>query len=378
MGKSKHRAAQQRPVDTERLLDLGRRRGVAAIGVAKAEPFTEARQRIEAHKAAGYHGSMSFTFRKPEVSTDPTRSLPDARSLVVAAMAHPVREPDAGDPADAPARVARYVWDDTYAKLEDVLREIAESLNADGWRSRVLCDDNALVDREAAIRAGLGWRGKNSNVLVPGFGSWVVLGSVLTDAELTPTAEPVPDGCGPCDRCIGNCPTGAIVAPGVLDARRCLAWLVQDHGVFPREFRTALGDRIYGCDDCQTTCPPNRRAERTIKAAGAQAVTIAPRRAWVPVIDLLAQTDDELLARHGAWYIPKRDPLYLRRNALIVLGNVGDGRRAEVRAAIRAALDHPSSIVRAHAVWAAAQLGLDELADPLRLDPDPIVQAEFA
>ena len=140
----------------------------------------------------------------------------------------------------------------------------------------MVADDNALVDREAAYRAGLGWYGKNANLLLPGEGSWFVLGSVVTDAPAAPPSRPrrCADGCGTCTRCLDGCPTGAIVAPGVVDARRCLAWLLQVEGAFPREHRVALGDRLYGCDDCQEVCPPNRRrrpqrCRRATRRAGA-------------------------------------------------------------------------------------------------------------
>src|SRR5690606_29555801 len=135
----------------------------------------------------------------------------------------------------------------------------------------------------------------------------------------------------------------------VVDARRCLAWLLQVDGPFPREHRVALGDRLYGCDDCQEVCPPNRRADRADPppaADGAEAV--------VDLLDLLAATDDELLARHGRWYVPRREARYLRRNALVVLGNVADGRDARVAAALRRCLAWPDPLVRAHAVWASS------------------------
>jgi len=124
---------------------------------------------------------------------------------------------------------------------------------------RVVADDNALVDREAAYRAGLGWYGKNTNLLLPGKGSWYLLGSVVTDAPL-PAGRPMADGCGTCSRCLPACPTGAFIRPGVLDARRCLAWLVQAPGVFPAELRVALADRIYGGDSCQEVCPASTHA----------------------------------------------------------------------------------------------------------------------
>jgi epoxyqueuosine reductase len=149
-----------------------------------------------------------------------------------------------------------------------------------------------------------------------------------------------------------GCPTGAIVAPGVVDARRCLAWLVQAPGIIPREVRVALGGRIYGCDDCQEVCPPNRRLDDS-------ALVTAGR--LVDLIGLLGAGDDELLERHGRWYVAERNPAYLRRNALVALGNVADGNDPQVVAALVGHLAHPEAVVRAHAVWAARRLGRDDL-----------------
>ena len=222
----------------------------------------------------------------------------------------------------------------------------------------MLVDDNGLVDREAAYRAGLGWYGKNTNLLLPGRGSWFVLGSVVTDAVL-PIAVPIADGCGSCTRCLPACPTGALVAPGVLDARRCLAHLLQAPGSFPVEYRAALGDRLYGCDDCQEACPPNRLEDKRSPPPPAA----DDDQAWVQVLEILSADDDELLARHGRWYIPRRQPKYLRRNALVVLGNVGDGRHPDVEAALRRALADPDPMLREHAAWAAERLDRRDLLD---------------
>ena len=141
-------------------------------------------------------------------------------------------------------------------------------------------------------------------------------GADAFDADLPPAETPVPDGCGPCHRCLDACPTGALVAPGVLDARRCLAWLVQAPGDFPEDLREALGDRIYGCDDCQDVCPVNRRS-----AADGVLPAEADVEDRVDLLALLDADDDALLAAHGRWYVPQRDPRYLRRNALVALGN---------------------------------------------------------
>lgn len=377
--------------DADAVCAVGRAAGLVAVGIARAEPFTGTRRDLEERRAAGLHGGMAFTYRRPERSSDPTGALPDARSLVVGAWAYPVAvEPPPADDGSIPppmGRVARYATDAHYERLRGALDRIAAHLRADGWRTRVLVDDNALVDREAARRAGLGWYGRSANLLVPGHGPWVVLGSVLTDAPLTPTGEDVPDGCGTCRRCVDACPTGAIVADGVVDARRCLSWRLQDTGTFPPDLREALGDRIYGCDDCLEVCPPGRRAgdgslrdgagERADQGQAGHRPTGA-EGSWVDLVDLLGASDEALLDRHGRWYVPRRDPRYLRRNAIVVLGNTADPLAEGVREAVERHLADERPVVRAHAVWAARRLGFDDLWPALADDPDPDVRAEVA
>ncbi len=328
--------------------------GLDAVGVAPAEPFADARRHLTERKAAGLHGGMHFTYGNPERATDPSATVAGARSLVVGARSYRAAAP--APPPELAGRVARYSWQDNYEPVRRALDVAARVLREHGHTAVVLVDDNRLVDREAAVRAGLGWYGKNANVLLEGHGSWFVLGSIVTDADL-PSAVPLPDGCGACARCMPACPTGALVAPGVLDARRCLAHLLQAPGDFPVEFRLALGDRLYGCDDCQEACPPNRLEDRRRPPRAAD----DGDEAWVPVLDLLAASDEELLARHGRWYIPRRQPRYLRRNALVVLGNVGDGTDPDVEAALRRALADCDPMLRSHAAWAAERLGRSDL-----------------
>jgi epoxyqueuosine reductase len=349
--------------------------GLDATGVTSVEPFESVRHDLEHRRGAGLHAGMAFTFRDPRRSTEPRRLLRDARSVVVGALGY--LEPVPDRPQGPTARVARYAWRDHYADLRAGLEAGAATLRAAGWRASVVADQNGLVDRAAAHRAGIGWWGRNSNLLIPGFGSWFVLGSIVTDAELPVDAEPVADGCRSCTRCIDACPTDAIVADGVIDARRCLAWLVQDTGVFPLAHRIALGDRLYGCDDCQDACPPGRRSADVTDVPVAFGRT-SPADAWIPVLDVLDAADDALLERYGRWYIPRRDPRYLRRNALVVLGNVGDGTDLAQREVLRRYAEGPDPLLRAHAVWAAARLGLHELVDGARDDPDPVVRAEVA
>ncbi|MCD9622437.1 tRNA epoxyqueuosine(34) reductase QueG [Rhabdothermincola salaria] len=332
------------------LRDVGVANGLVAVGVTDAGPLVEARAAIEERRRVGLHGGMQFTYRNPARSTEPARILDGARSLVVGA------HPYAGGPVDhggtdgprLRGRVARYATDDHYGALRAALSEMAGVLERAGWRARVVADDNALVDRAAAQRAGVGWFGRNANILVPGHGSWVVLGAVVTDAELG-TSEAVPDGCGSCRRCLDGCPTGAIVAPGVVDARRCLAWLVQADGPFPEEHRVALGDRIYGCDDCQEVCPPSRRSPEG-------RAEVASSGAWVDLLEMLESSDEHLLDTHGRWYIPRRDPRYLRRNALVALGNVAEPGHAEVAAVLERYAAGDDELLAEHARWARGRV----------------------
>ena len=296
---------------------------------------------------------MAFTYRNPERSTDPGAAVRDARAVLVGARSYaaPMPVPPAG--AAPQGRIARYAWRDHYAPLRDALWVIARRLRTDGYRAVPFADDNSLVDREAAWLGGLGWFGKNANLLLPGAGSWFVLGAVVTDAPLPSTPDaPIADGCGSCRRCIDACPTGAIVGPGVIDANRCLAWVLQKPGPIPVELRAAVGDRIYGCDDCQEVCPPALRAERAAPAARADDV------AWVDLVQLVLATDEDLLARHGHWYLAGRDPRWLRRNALVALGNSGAPDAPGVRHALDHILAGNDDMLREHAAWAAARLGL--------------------
>ncbi len=355
----------------EQIRRRGLNAGLCAVGVASAEPFHDVRHTIEARRAEGLHHRMQFTYRNPARSTDPSRTLPGATALIVGAYDYQRQPPPR--PTDQPlGRVAAYSWEDHYASLRSALDTIAEELSADGYRAVVLADQNHLVDRAAAHRAGVGWWGKSSNILVPGIGSQVVLGSVLTDAPLDiPAPAPVDDGCKGCTKCLSACPTGAIVESGVIDAGKCLAWLVQTDGLFPVELREALGDRIYGCDDCQDACPPNQLRQRRPSDAGAD-------EAWIPVLEVLVSDDDSLMARLGRWYVPQRNPDYLRRNALLVLANVGDGSDPRVEEVVGRALAHQSAMVRAHAVWAARRLGLDQMLEVVAHDSSPEVQVELA
>ncbi len=366
----------------EELREIGLEAGLDALGVAPAETFESTRRDLEGRRDRGLADTMQFTYRNPARSTDPTRVLASAKVVVVGARSYLRPTSSRKDEGGPMARVARYAQRDEYADLRRALDLVADRLRADDHEAVVVADENALVDREAAYRAGIGWYGKSSNVLLPGHGSWFVLGSVVTDAPLPFTTAEVDDGCGTCVRCIEGCPTGAIVEPGVVDAGRCLAWLVQREGVFPREFRPQLGDRIYGCDECQEVCPPNRaesrRAHRPANGDAGSDRDVDVEVAGLAILELLDSDDETLLARYGQWYIPRREVRYLRRNALVVLGNSGAGSAPEVERALRRYLTDPDELLRAHSVWAAAQLGRRDLLVDLVDDSSALVRDELA
>ena len=385
------------------LLALGKQSGLDAVGVASAEPFVETRAAMEERRARGLASSMQFTYRNPKRSCDPSVTLPGARSLIVGALRY---EGD-GEAASERmfVRIASYAQRDYYGDLRDALEAVAKRLRDDGHEARVVVDDNALMDREAARRAGLGWYGKNTCLLIPKKGSRFVLGSVITTAALAPS-PPVERTCGTCNLCQKACPTGALDVAGQLDARRCLAWLLQAEGIFPREHRPALGNRFYGCDDCQDVCPinslgemsqGNRRATAHLfldsdreLARKRHAVprlpeateetscgTVQENLDCAPVLDVLKLTDEELMDRYGRFYIARRQPRYLRRNALLVLANTAPGvDDPGVALALQDSIEHEDPMLRAHGVWAAQRLGRFDLAESAHYDPDARVREE--
>ena len=283
-------------------------------------------------------GPLHFTYDDPKTSTEVTRSFPWAKSLVV--VAHPYLA-DAVVPIDSGPQVGRFATDDHYAPLRRITAEIEAIIQSHGFRTETLIDNNRLVDRAAAIRAGLGWQGKSTMVLIPGHGPWTLLGSVATDARLQ-TTDPMSRTCGTCVACIPACPTGAITSEG-LDARRCLSTWLQTPGHLPYWIRPYLGTRIYGCDDCLTSCPPGHPTMSRIE--------VKPST-W-SFEELLSLSGEQLRDRFRWWYIPDRDTRFLFRNILVAAGNSGE---SSLAAAIERHFDHQSSLVRGHAYWAYARL----------------------
>jgi len=311
--------------------------GAVAFGVSGAAPFDEARQVLMDHRDSSLSGPLHFTYDDPDTATDVTVSFPWARSIVVFAHGY---LPHSGEPALTGPVVGRFATRDQYAGVRRIAAGVCHRLTAAGARAEVLIDDNRLVDRAAAARAGVGWRGRSTMVLTPGSGPWVLLGSVVTDAALDETS-PMRRGCGTCVACIPACPTGAITPDG-LDARLCISTWLQTSGPIPRWIRPLIDRRIYGCDDCLTSCPPGFPAMARVDTE-ANSMSFA---------DLLGLSDRELVERFAWFYIPHRDARFVRRNLLVAAGN---SEESEAVGPILAHFTHRSSLVRGHAYWALAR-----------------------
>lgn len=239
----------------DELRRVGEELGLDVVGAAQAAPYDETERHIRERRERGLFGSMRFTMAHPEVSCHPERLLEGARTVVSAALCYYTPGPA---PGPGQGRMPRYAWRDHYALLRERLDALGRRL---GGSYRVLVDANHHVDRAGAERAGLGFIGKNTMLITRTHGSWVVLGTLVTDVELE-TTPPLEAGCGSCTLCIDACPTGALDEPGVLDATRCLAYWTQTAGEIPDDAMDALEDRVYGCDICQDVCPWNRGVEK--------------------------------------------------------------------------------------------------------------------
>ena len=316
--------------------------GLDAIGATPAAPYAGTERHIRERRARGLFADMRFTMARPEESCHPETLLPGARTVVSAALCYWLPEPER---PPGHGRLPRYTWFDAYAQLREKLDVLGREL---GGAYRVLVDANQHVDREAAARSGVGFYGKNTLLITRRHGSWVVLGTLVTDVELEPTS-PLGLDCGECRLCIDACPTGALDEPGTLDSTRCLSYWTQASAPPPAEYRAELGAQVYGCDICQDVCPWNRGVEK--RRAGEPLPDHASPH--VSLVDWLRTDPDELRSRFARLYVPKNDGRRLRLNALVAAGNVGGD--AE-RDAVSAYLDDPDETTRELAAWALGRL----------------------
>jgi epoxyqueuosine reductase len=350
--------------------------GFDLVGITSAAPLAHG-SRLRAWVAQGFAGEMGYMSRQIEKRLDPSRVLPEARSIIVLGMNYYT---SLGAPEVPPGHgwIARYAWgQDYHTVLGDKLQALVARLRAlegPDLQARWYVDTGPILERELAWRAGLGWPGKNTNLINRQVGSWLFLGAILLDRELV-YDPPATAHCGTCTRCLQACPTRALVAPGVLDARRCISYLtIELRGAIPRELRPLLGTHIFGCDICQAVCPWNRRAPESSEPA------FLPRAGFAApeLVPLLRLSDAEFRARFHGSPVTRAKRRGLLRNVAVALGNLRDLRAF---AALAEALCDADPLIRGHAAWALGRLGGAEarqaLQTALDIESDAAVQEEI-
>jgi epoxyqueuosine reductase len=315
--------------------------GIDAVGVAPAVPYEDTERHIRERRERGLFADMRFTMARPEVSCHPESLIDGARSVIAAALCY---YRDASPPGVDQGRLPRYTWRDEYRVLRSRLEELGRRL---GGSYRVLVDENDHVDRAAAVRAGIAFYGKNTMAITRSHGSWVVLGAIVTDIEIEPTPSLDLD-CGDCQLCIDACPTGALDEPGALDASRCLSYWTQAPASVPEPYRDELADMVYGCDICQEVCPWNRVVERSRRGSGPSAPD-----GRVSLVEWLERDGTDLVADLDRLYVPRNDPRWLRRNALVAAGNVGTPALIPL---VERYADGPDEMLGETARWALARM----------------------
>lgn len=325
---------------------LALRLGFSDCRVAAAKPAAH-RELFEQWVADGKYGDMAWMARNIERRTDPTVVLPGAKAVVIFALNYFQGGAPAG-PLEG--RIARYAWNEDYHDLiEKMLKEINAHMEALGGTQRYYVDTGPVLERDFAGEAGLGWNGKSTMQIHRSLGTWFFLAEIITTLDIEPD-PPSKDMCGSCTRCMVACPTQAITAPRRMDARRCISYLTIEHkGSIPLEFRKAIGDRIYGCDDCLAACPWNKFAQISHE------VTFLARENvfGMKLRDMLALTDDtfrELFRKSPIKRI--KSPAFLR-NVCVALGNVGT---TEDLPALRAVAGDAHPLIAEHAQWAIEEI----------------------
>jgi epoxyqueuosine reductase len=370
-----------KPVSKDRLRDFlnleAKRQGFDAIAVASPDSVPLAPGRLAHYVDKGRHGTMEWLAETASRRGDPRTLWPDVRSIVMLAMNY---GPDA-DPLELLARKDRAAIS-VYARHRDYhdvikgrLKEIAQKLAArSGADVKVFVDTAPVMEKPLAEAAGVGWQGKHTNLVSREYGSWLFLGSIFTSAELSPD-EAEHDHCGSCRACLDICPTEAFPAPYQLDARRCISYLTIEHkGPIPREFRVAMGNRIYGCDDCLAVCPWNKFAN----AASEAKLTAREDLKEPRLADLLRLDDPAFRALFSGSPVKRIGRDRFIRNVLVAAGNSGE---TALIPQVQGLLGDPSPLVRGMAVWALSRLLDGDVFDALmashrahEADPDVIAE----
>ena len=327
--------------------------GFVACGFARADAAPEAGERLREWIAAGHHGEMGWIEDRAEQRASPQGLWPEARSVIALAMSYaPASDPMALASEASRGRISVYAQGADYHKVvKKALKAMGRWLADEaGCQLKVFVDTAPVMEKPLSAAAGIGWQGKHSNLLSREFGNWLFLGVIYTTLDLAPDA-PASEHCGSCSRCIRACPTGAIIAPGQVDARKCISYLTIEHaGPIPHEYRAAIGNRIYGCDDCLAVCPWNRFAEQ------AQAnIAFAPRAelAAPALADLLGLDDASFREMFSGSPIKRIGVKRMTRNCLIAAGNSGD---ACLRPAVERHATSDDPVVADAARWALERL----------------------
>ncbi|MFQ5346321.1 MAG: tRNA epoxyqueuosine(34) reductase QueG [Rhodothalassiaceae bacterium] len=361
----------------ERIRHAARACGFDAVGLCGPDGLGAAARRLDRFLALGRHGDMAWLATRAERRRDPRTLWPAVRSIIMLGMNYgPEGDPLASLSLPDAGSISVYARNRDYhdlvkKRLKALGRWIAHEFDAE---IKVFVDTAPVLEKPLAAAAGLGWQGKHTNLVSRDFGSWLFLGAIFTTLELIPDAAHR-DHCGSCRRCLDICPTDAFPAPYELDARRCISYLTIEHkGHIPRTLRPAIGNRIYGCDDCLAVCPWNRFAQRAREAAfHARQELVAP-----PLARLVALDDAAFRALFTKSPIKRTGRDRFVRNVLVAIGNSA---RPELLPAVRARLSDASSLVRAMAVWALHRLApaqaRKERSRHLAGERDAAVRAEW-
>lgn len=330
--------------------------GLALAAVTAAEPFPGLRAMLDGHIDAGRLAGFDwFDHARAGVIADPRCLHPTAQSVIALGMPYFTGLPE--KPNDQPrGRIARYAWGVDYHRLfRKRLKTFLSMLEECAGRSieaRLLSDTARISDRAVAVRSGLGWYGKHSCVIVPGHGSWVMLGEAIVDVAIE-VSPPLDRDCGSCSRCLDACPTGAIVAPYIIDAPRCLSFqTIEQRGAIPHPIRSQLGDWVFGCDICQEVCPYTGAA---VVFGDPDFAPRSPECVFPSLTWLLRMTEGEFRATYAGTAVLRAKRRGLARNAAIAMGNTGD--RDMVPVLAKTLQEHDEPLVRGHAAWALGSLG---------------------
>jgi epoxyqueuosine reductase len=353
--------------------------GFDCVGITDPNVPADAGKHFRDFLDAGAHGDMDWLAARPERRTDPRALWADVHSIVMLGVNYgPDEDPLVVLEQRSHGAISVYARGDDYHELiKKRLKTLARWLvAASGCEVKVFVDTAAVMEKPLAQAAGLGWQGKHTNLVSRQFGSWLFLGAIFATLDL-PRDEAEPDHCGSCQACLDICPTSAFPAPYKLDARRCISYLtIESKGPIPPEFRKAIGNRIYGCDDCLAVCPWNKFAQE-----GRETKLAARDELRAPSLAELARLDDaSFRARFTKSPVKRIGRERFVRNVLIAIGNSNDPALAE---AAECLLDDNSPLVRGAAVWALAQLlGRDEFEARARrassMEPDQTVRAEWS